>query len=97
MTTSLYDVTRRGFVGEAFGTAAVGARPGAAPAATSAGASPPHAAEPLDIVLEINRNRVPLTIEPRENAGLMGTKKGRDRAHAVRSPFMWMGGASSPA
>jgi xanthine dehydrogenase YagT iron-sulfur-binding subunit len=87
MTTSLYDVARRGFIRGTVGTAAVGARPSDAQSATGAGALPPHTAEPLDIVLEINRNRVPLTIEPRtslldalrENAGLMGTTKGCGR------------------
>jgi hypothetical protein len=59
MTTSLYDVTRRGFISGTIGAAAVGARSGAARAASGAGASPPQAIAPLDIVLDINGNRVP--------------------------------------
>ena len=84
-------VSRRGVLG---GTAAGIALPLAAPAfaQTQPGAAPtPAAAQPdpgrVDVVLQVNGKRVPLSIEPRtslldalrEYAGLTGTKKGCDR------------------
>ncbi len=84
-------VTRRGVIG---GAAAGLAMPVAAPALaqTQPGAtpiSPPMPADPgrIDVVLQVNGKRVPLSIEPRtslldalrEYAGLTGTKKGCDR------------------
>ena len=86
-------LTRRGVLG---GTAAVGlalplapapalaqTQPGATPAAAPAPADPGR----IDIVLQVNGKRVPLSIEPRttlldalrEYAGLTGSKKGCDR------------------
>ena len=83
------NVTRRGAIG---GTAAGLALPRAARAQP---APPAHAAAPgtgpgpapMDIVLQVNGNRLALSIDPRtslldalrENAGLTGTKKGCDR------------------
>ena len=84
-------VTRRGVLG---GAAAGLAVPVAAPALaqTQPGATPtlpPVHADPgrIDVVLQVNGKRVPLSIEPRtslldalrEYAGLTGTKKGCDR------------------
>ena len=84
-------VTRRGVLG---GAAAGLAVPVAAPALaqTQPGATPtlpPVQADPgrIDVVLQVNGKRVPLSIEPRtslldalrEYAGLTGTKKGCDR------------------
>ena len=84
-------VTRRGVLG---GTAAGMALPIAMPALaqTQPGATPttPAATPPvgqIDVVLQVNGKRVPLSIEPRtslldalrEYAGLTGTKKGCDR------------------
>ncbi len=84
-------VTRRGVLG---GTAAGMALPIAMPALaqTQPGAAPttPAATPPvgqIDVVLQVNGKRVPLSIEPRtslldalrEYAGLTGTKKGCDR------------------
>ena len=85
-------VTRRGVIG---GTAAGLALPLIHPAAAQpsnvpgAGAPSPQVSDPgkIDITLQINGRRVPLSIEPRtslldalrEDAGLTGTKKGCDR------------------
>ncbi len=81
-------VTRRGVIG---GTAAGLALPYFAPAQAQPAASQPAAASDdagtVDVVLQVNGKRVPLSIEPRtslldalrEYAGLTGTKKGCDR------------------
>ena len=86
-------VTRRGVLG---GTAAGLALPLAVPALaqtqpaatpTPAPAAPQADAARIDVVLQVNGTRVPLSIEPRtslldalrEYAGLTGTKKGCDR------------------
>ena len=79
-------VTRRGVIG---GTAAAGL---VLPTLDPARAQPAAAAAPadsgkIDVVLQVNGKRVPLSIEPRtslldalrEYAGLPGTKKGCDR------------------
>jgi xanthine dehydrogenase YagT iron-sulfur-binding subunit len=81
-------VTRRGLLG---GTAAglatlpLAARPAAAEAETPP--TPVRTPDMVDIVLQVNGRRIPLTVEPRtslldalrEQAGLTGTKKGCDR------------------
>ena len=84
-------LTRRGVLG---GTAAGLALPLAGPALaqTQPGSAPAAMAPPtdpgrIDVVLQVNGKRVPLSIEPRtslldalrEYAGLTGTKKGCDR------------------
>ena len=82
-----YSVTRRGVIG---GTAAGLALPyvsasRAQPAASSPAIAPD--AGKIDVVLQVNGKRLPLSIEPRtslldalrEHAGLTGTKKGCDR------------------
>ena len=82
-----YSVTRRGVIG---GTAAGLALPyvsasRAQPAASSPAIAPD--AGKIDVVLQVNGKRLPLSIEPRtslldalrEYAGLTGTKKGCDR------------------
>ena len=59
----------------------------AAPVPPSPAPQPARTAEQIDVVLQVNGKRVPLTIEPRtslldalrEQAGLTGTKKGCDR------------------
>jgi len=81
-------VTRRGLLG---GTAAGLAIP-LAPAVGLAAQADPASANPpslptIDVVLQVNGRRLPLTVEPRtslldalrEQAGLTGTKKGCDR------------------
>jgi len=76
-------VTRRGVMG---GTAAGLAIPIVARAQPNL-APPPAAPAMIDIVLQVNGQNLPLTIEPRtslldalrENAALNGTKKGCDR------------------
>ncbi len=80
-------VSRRGVLG---GTAAGIALPLALPAlAQTSSATPVAATDPgrVDVVLQVNGKRVPLSLEPRtslldalrEYAGLTGTKKGCDR------------------
>ena len=80
------NLTRRGVIG---GTAAGLTLPlvsGGSASARSAAAPAPEPAM-IDVVLQVNGHRVPLTIEPRtslldalrEHAGLTGTKKGCDR------------------
>ena len=84
-----FEVSRRRFLG---GTAAAGglaATARLAHAADPAAPAPPPVRTPdmLDVVLEVNGRRHPLTIEPRttlldalrENLRLTGTKKGCDR------------------
>jgi xanthine dehydrogenase YagT iron-sulfur-binding subunit len=85
-------VTRRGLLA---GTATGVALPAVLPASHAKAAettpapqapTPQAASEQIDIVLNVNGNRLPLTIEPRtslldalrEQAGLTGTKKGCD-------------------
>jgi len=81
-------VTRRGLLG---GTAAGLAVPLAPASSVAAPADPvpanPGASPTVDVVLQVNGRRLPLTVEPRtslldalrEQAGLTGTKKGCDR------------------
>ena len=87
---SKVSVTRRGVIGA---TAAGLALPHRQEARAQSAASSPLVAPPtpdagkVDVVLQVNGQRVPLTIEPRtslldalrEYAGLTGTKKGCDR------------------
>ncbi len=85
-------VTRRGLLA---GTATGVALPAVLPASHAKAAettqapqppTPQAASEQIDIVLNVNGNRLPLTVEPRtslldalrEQAGLTGTKKGCD-------------------
>jgi xanthine dehydrogenase YagT iron-sulfur-binding subunit len=82
------NVTRRDVIG---GTAAGLTLPlvggGSASAQTAAPAAPAPDSGMIDVVLQVNGHRLPLTIEPRtslldalrEHAGLTGTKKGCDR------------------
>ena len=79
------EVNRRGFLG---GSAAVAAGLAARPtAAYAAEPGPVQTQDMVDIVLEVNGKRHPLTIEPRvtlldalrEHLHLTGTKKGCDR------------------
>jgi xanthine dehydrogenase YagT iron-sulfur-binding subunit len=83
---SLADLTRRGFLSSAAGGLAV--HPAIARATgPSAAPAPVRTPDMVDIVLEVNGTRRPLTIEPRvtlldalrEHLGLFGTKKGCDR------------------
>jgi xanthine dehydrogenase YagT iron-sulfur-binding subunit len=84
-------VTRRGLLGGTASGVALPALLAPAPAraddASPSGPAAIPAYEQLDIVLQVNGSRVPLTVEPRtslldalrEQAGLTGTKKGCDR------------------
>jgi xanthine dehydrogenase YagT iron-sulfur-binding subunit len=85
-------VTRRGLLaGTATGVALPAVLPAtpakaAEPAPAPQTPTPPTASEQLDLVLNVNGNHLPLTVEPRtslldalqEQAGLTGTKKGCD-------------------
>lgn len=83
------EVTRRRFLGGSAATAGgvVAATKLARAAEPTSAAGPVRTPEMLDIRLEVNGRRHPLTIEPRttllnalrENLGLTGTKKGCDR------------------
>ncbi|MBV9783390.1 MAG: (2Fe-2S)-binding protein [Acidisphaera sp.] len=83
-------LTRRGLIGRSVATAGgLAAVPLVTPAeaAIPAAPAPVRTPEMVDIVLQVNGRRLPLTIEPRvslldalrEQAGLTGTKKGCDR------------------
>ena len=77
-------VTRRGVIG---GTAAGLALPYVSPARAQPSPTAADGGGTIDIVLQVNGKRVPLSVEPRtslldalrEYAGLTGTKKGCDR------------------
>jgi xanthine dehydrogenase YagT iron-sulfur-binding subunit len=85
-------VTRRGLLaGTATGVALPAVLPAtpakaAEPAPAAQTPTPPTASEQIDLVLNVNGNHLPLTVEPRtslldalqEQAGLTGTKKGCD-------------------
>ncbi len=79
-------VTRRGLLGGASAGVLLPPASGAEAQAPPAPATPPASAT-VDIVLQVNGRRLPLTVEPRtslldalrEQAGLTGTKKGCDR------------------
>ena len=83
------DLTRRGFLSSSAGAAGGLAVPPAIARATGPSAAPAPVRTPdmVDIVLEVNGTRRPLTIEPRvtlldalrEHLRLFGTKKGCDR------------------